>query len=239
MPCGAERDLAQTAMSFQGAGYVKMLFEQQFGVKLDDLKRGFGTRIDMFSTTVGDMENPFGDVTLLVALKDASPIRQLLKRMNAMAPGTFTTEQYQGHEVLTAPDRGGPISPALCITDKSLIFSVEAENVRKVLRRLKNATSPLASRKSFKKAAASSPGKVNLFEYQSTAYNKEIEAMYADMIEQMAMGLRAASGENLPPNIDKALLSVLKALLGSFDDAFGWGAWKEQGFYVQATTPFK
>ena len=233
------QDLAQTALSFQGGGDVNMLFEQQFGVKLDDLKRAFGTRIDMFSTTVGNMENPFGDVTLLVALEDASPIRQLLKRMNTMAPGTFATEQYQGHEVLTAPDGGGPISPALCITDKRLIFSVEAENVRKVLRRLKNATSPLTSRKSFKKAAASSPGKVNLFEYQSTAYNKEIEAMYADMIEQMAMGLRAASGENLPPNIDKALLSVLKALLGSFDDAFGWGAWKEQGFYVQATTPFK
>ena len=77
-------------------------------------------------------------------------------------------------------------------------------------------------------AVASSPGKVNLFEYQSTAYNKEVEAMYAEMIEQMTMGLRAAGGENLPPNIDKALLSALKALLGSFDDAFGWGAGKER-----------
>jgi hypothetical protein len=232
------QDLAQTAMSFQGGGDVNMLFEQQFGIKLDDVKRSFGSRVDSFSTKVGDLENPVGDLTLLVALKDPKPIRDLLKKANEMAPGTLTPEQYQGHELLVTPG-DGPISPALCVTDTALIFSVEAENVRKVVRRLKSATSALADSARFKKAAGASPGKVNLFEYQSLAYTKQTEEMYADLIEQLTMGLQAQGGADLPPNLDKALLAALKGLVQSFGDSFAYGAWKPEGFHVEGVTPFK
>lgn len=234
------RELAQTAMSFQGGGDVNMLFKQQFGVALDDLRRAFGTRIDAFSTKVGDLQNPLGDLTMIIALKDAKPIRDLLKRMNEMAPGSLAPEQYQGHEVLTIPG-GAPIVPGLCVTDSALIFSVEAEGVKKVLRRLKSNPSPLANDAGFKKAASasSSPGKVNLFEYQSAEYAKQSEQVYADLVEQLTMGLQAQGGGDLPPGIDKALLAGMKALTQAFGDTFAWGAWESDGFYMEGATPFK
>ncbi len=232
------QDLAQTAMSFQGGGDINMMFEQQFGVKLDDLKRSFGTRIDAFSTKVGDFENPFGDVTLLVALKNPKPIKDLLKTVNAMAPGTLTPQQYQGHEILVTPG-GGLVSPAICVTDNALIFSIEAENVRKVIRRLKSSSSALGDSPRFKKAASSSPGKVNYFAYQSLSDTKQTEERYSDLVEQLAMGLQAQGAGNLPPNLDKALLSALKAFMQSFGDTFAYGAWNADGFHIEGATPFK
>ena len=46
------------------------------------------------------------------------------------------------------------------------------------------------------------------------------------------------TAEDFPPNLDKALVSALKAFVESFGDAFGWGSWQDAGFYMESTTPF-
>ena len=232
---GFIHDIAQTAMSFQGGGDVKGLFEQQTGVKFDDLQKSFASRLDVFASEMGNEDNPLGDATFALGLKDAGPLRSLIQRAVAMSGGGLESSKYQGQEILALPNPEMPVG--MSVTDKVFLVSVQQDNVKKSIRGLKATASPLASKASFQAAASRAPGKVNLFAFQSREYMTKAVAIYEELISS-AVGEMRRSGADVPEGVEQAVFAALKSLTEATGDGAGWGFWKDKGFYVESMTPF-
>ncbi len=234
---GALEEVAKVFMQFQGGGDPAALFEQQFGVSLADFKRSWGTRIDTFSTGVADVEeNPLGDATIVIELKDSQPLKTILDKIQQMAPGALTPEEYQGYSLLkTSPF--GEHQPALALTKNSLIFGIETSNVQKVIRRLKSESSPLQSNAEFKAASSTVPNKVSFFQFQSSEYLKQMSSLYLKMFDG-ASDVLDSSDEDMPASFPAMLKDVVGNLGSLFKYSFTWGGWKEKGFFMEGTAPF-
>jgi len=234
---GFLRSLAQMAMSVQGGGDVDALFEQQLGVKFADLQRAFGDRVDVFGSKVAAENDPFEpDETFVVSLKDAEPVKKLMGTLEAASAGDAQSEDYQGQKILSFASDDG-IKPGVSVTDDRLIFSFEVENVKKVIRRAKSASTPVADATEFKKASAQSPGKVNFFRYTSAKHQQQFQTFFP-LLAQGIVATLTERTEGLPPNLEEALVAAMNHLVQSLGDTFSWGVWQGPGFYIEGGTAF-
>ena len=224
-------NLVQSFAALQGAeANVEEMFEAEMGFKLSSLLSSIGNRAHNFgSGRVGGVENPLGDMTIVLELSNDAPWKKLVNKAIEMSGGAFEPKKYMGRDVFVMGDGFSGPQPAVCISDKMVIFGSEPENVQKVIRRIGKDSPGLADNAEFKKALGRLPAQVTGLAYQSSS----VAAGYMEVIEQALQF--SPAGDAVPPEAMRAL----NALLNLMGTSASYTTWTEKGLYAESTTLFK
>ena len=224
-------NLVQSFAALQGAeANVEEMFEAEMGFKLSSLLSSIGNRAHNFgSGRVGGVENPLGDMTIVLELSNDAPWKKLVNKAIEMSGGAFEPKKYMGRDVFVMGDGFSGPQPAVCISDKMVIFGSEPENVQKVIRRIGKDSPGLADNAEFKKALSRLPAQVTGLAYQSSS----VAAGYMEVIEQALQF--SPAGDAVPPEAMRAL----NALLNLMGTSASYTTWTEKGLYAESTTLFK
>ena len=224
-------NLVQSFAALQGAeANVEEMFEAEMGFKLADLLSSLGNRVHSFgSGRAGGIENPLGDMTLVLELSNDAPWKKLVNKAIEMSGGALEPNKYMNRDVFVMGDGFSGPQPALCISDKMIIFGSEPENVKKVIRRIGKDTPGLAENAEFKKTIGELPAQVTAISYQSAS----VAASYMEMIEQALQF--SPAGDAVPPEA----MRVLGAFLNLLGTTSSYATWTEKGTYGESTTRFK
>ena len=224
-------NLVQSFAALQGQeANVEEMFEAEMGFKLAALLSSLGNRVHSFgSGRAGGIENPLGDMTLVLELSNDAPWKKLVNKAIEMSGGALEPNKYMNRDVFVMGDGFSGPQPALCISDKMIIFGSEPENVKKVIRRIGKDTPGLAQNEEFKKALGGLPGKVTSLGFQS----KSVASGYMEGIEQALQF--SPAGDAVPPEAMRMLGSLLN-LMGT---SASYSNWTEKGLYAESSTLFK
>ena len=224
-------NLVQSFAALQGAeANVEEMFEAEMGFKLSSLLSSIGNRAHNFgSGRPGGVENPLGDMTIVLELSNDAPWKKLVNKAIEMSGGAFEPKKYMGRDVFVMGDGFSGPQPAVCISDKMVIFGSEPENVQKVIRRIGKDSPGLADNAEFKKALSRLPAQVTGLAYQSSS----VAAGYMEVIEQALQF--SPAGDAVPPEAMRAL----NALLNLMGTSASYTIWTEKGLYAESTTLFK
>ncbi len=224
-------NLVQSFAALQGAeANVEEMFEAEMGFKLSSLLSSIGNRAHNFgSGRVGGVENPLGDMTIVLELSNDAPWKKLVNKAIEMSGGAFEPKKYMGRDVFVMGDGFSGPQPAVCISDKMVIFGSEPENVQKVIRRIGKDSPGLADNAEFKKALGRLPAQVTGLAYQSSS----VAAGYMEVIEQALQF--SPAGDAVPPEAMRAL----NALLNLMGTSASYTSWTEKGLYSEGSTRFK
>ena len=224
-------NLVQSFAALQGAeANVEEMFEAEMGFKLSSLLSSIGNRAHNFgSGRPGGVENPLGDMTIVLELSNDAPWKKLVNKAIEMSGGAFEPKKYMGRDVFVMGDGFSGPQPAVCISDKMVIFGSEPENVQKVIRRIGKDSPGLADNAEFKKALSRLPAQVTGLAYQSSS----VAAGYMEVIEQALQF--SPAGDAVPPEAMRAL----NALLNLMGTSASYTTWTEKGLYAESTTLFK
>ena len=224
-------NLVQSFAALQGAeANVEEMFEAEMGFKLSSLLSSIGNRAHNFgSGRPGGIENPLGDMTIVLELSNDAPWKKLVNKAIEMSGGAFEPKKYMGRDVFVMGDGFSGPQPAVCISDKMVIFGSEPENVQKVIRRIGKDSPGLADNAEFKEAIGRLPAQVTGLSYQSSS----VAAGYMEVIEQALQF--SPAGDAVPPEAMRAL----NALLNLMGTSASYTIWTEKGLYAESTTLFK
>ncbi len=224
-------NLVQSFAALQGAeANVEEMFEAEMGFKLSSLLSSIGNRAHNFgSGQPGGIENPLGDMTVVLELSNDAPWKKLVNKAIEISGGAFEPKKYMGRDVFVMGDGFSGPQPAVCISDKMVIFGSEPENVQKVIRRIGKDSPGLADNAEFKEALGRLPAQVTGLSYQSSS----VAAGYVEMIEQALQF--SPVGDAVPPEAMRAL----NALLNLMGTSASYTTWTEKGLYSESTTLFK
>lgn len=224
-------NLVQSFAALQGAeANVEEMFEAEMGFKLSSLLSSIGNRLHYFgSGQPGGIENPLGDMTIVLELSNDAPWKKLVNKAIEMSGGAFEPKKYMGRDVFVMGDGFSGPQPAACISDKMVIFGSEPENVQKVIRRIGKDSPGLADNAEFKEALGRLPAQVTGLSYQSSS----VAASYMEMIEQALQF--SPVGDAVPPEAMRAL----NALLNLMGTSASYTSWTEKGLYSESSTRFK
>ena len=224
-------NLVQSFAALQGAeANVEEMFEAEMGFKLSSLLSSIGNRLHYFgSGQSGGIENPLGDMTIVLELSNDAPWKKLVNKAIEMSGGAFEPKKYMGRDVFVMGDGFSGPQPAVCISDKMIIFGSEPENVQKVIRRIGKDSPGLADNAEFKEALGKLPAQVTGLAYQSSS----VAASYMEMIEQALQF--SPAGDAVPPEAMRAL----NALLNLMGTSASYTSWTEKGLYSEGSTRFK
>ncbi|MEE3296526.1 MAG: hypothetical protein VX250_03955 [Planctomycetota bacterium] len=224
-------NLVQSFAALQGAeANVEEMFEAEMGFKLSSLLSSIGNRLHYFgSGQAGGIENPLGDMTIVLELSNDAPWKKLVNKAIEMSGGAFEPKKYMGRDVFVMGDGFSGPQPAACISDKMVIFGSEPENVQKVIRRIGKDSPGLADNAEFKETLGRLPAQVTGLSYQSSS----VAASYMEMIEQALQF--SPVGDAVPPEAMRAL----NALLNLMGTSASYTSWTEKGLYSESSTRFK
>ena len=224
-------NLVQSFAALQGAeANVEEMFEAEMGFKLSSLLSSIGNRAHYFgSGQQGGIDNPLGDMTVVLELSNDAPWKKLVNKAIELSGGAFEPKKYMGRDIFVMGDGFSGPQPAVCISDKMVIFGSEPENVQKVIRRIGKDSPGLADNAQFKEALGKLPAQVTGLAYQSSS----VPAGYMELIEQALQF--SPAGDAVPPEAMRAL----SALLNLMGTSASYTNWTEKGLYSESSTRFK
>jgi len=224
-------NLVQSFAALQGAeANVEEMFEAEMGFKLSSLLGSIGNRAHYFgSGKAGGLENPLGDMTVVLELSNDAPWKKLANKAVELSGGALEPKKYMGRDIFVMGDGFSGPQPAVCISDKMVIFGSEPENVQKVIRRIGKDSPGLADNAEFKASLGKLPAQVTALSYQSSS----VPAGYMEVIEQALQF--SPAGDAVPPEAMRALNALLN-LLGT---SSSYTTWTEKGPYSESSTRFK
>tara|TARA_B100001146_G_C16115702_1_gene405694 strand:- start:240 stop:1046 length:807 start_codon:yes stop_codon:yes gene_type:complete len=224
-------NLVQSFAALQGAeANVEEMFEAEMGFKLSSLLSSIGNRAHYFgSGQQGGVDNPLGDMTVVLELSNDAPWKKLVNKAIELSGGAFEPKKYMGRDIFVMGDGFSGPQPAVCISDKMVIFGSEPENVQKVIRRIGKDSPGLADNAQFKEALGKLPAQVTGLAYQSSS----VPAGYMELIEQALQF--SPAGDAVPPEAMRAL----SALLNLMGTSASYTNWTEKGLYSESSTRFK
>ncbi len=222
-------ELVQSFAALQGEVVdIEQMFEQNVGVKFSAFLKSIGNRLHYFSAGVPTQDNPLGDFSFVVELKNDKVWKQLLDKALEMTGGALQPKKYMGRDIFSSGDLGG-VDPSLCVTDKMLLFSLSPKSVEQVIRRIGKDAPGIGEKPSFKKTLAKLPAQVTGLSYSSKEYADQSAAAMKDMFADIPFP------EEIPPE----LFDFLSALGKTMDDSAGYSTWKETGMYSETVAPYR
>lgn len=224
------RAAVKMAMSFQAPGQdvdVDQMVQGMLGIRLEDLIRGFGSKIHMFGSAEGvSAENPLGDQSIVLELKDEGPLKQLIERANQMAGGALSPKQYLNRDIFeVSPGEDGP---AFSVTDRKFVMSFAGGGVEKIIRRLGKDEKGLKDSAELKQLLTTVPAQVDMIAYSSSDY-------MAQSISGATSTLSELGSDEIPPELAEFLEAVGKKLGASI----GYGLWGDQGLLYDAKVYYR
>ena len=229
------RGVLQIAMSMQGgAGAdIDQTVEQMLGMKLDDLLRAFGSRIHTFGTSKQVKDNPLGDQTIVLELKNEEPVKRLLETANLMTNGALEPRKYLDRDVFSITAMGED-GPALCVTDRLFVVSFTGGSLEKLIGRLGKETDTIKDFDGYKKIAAGLPSSVDMLGYSDESYLANSMANVAETVRDQA----ASSGFDLGGSEEQVFL-LLAALGKTLGSTIAYGVWKDAGLFYDSTVYYR
>lgn len=216
------RQLAELAMSMQGQTQdLDSLFEQQFGVKLKEFISSFGDRLHFFSNPPSG-SNLFGDFGIIVEMKDDASCQKFLGKLPLLLQGFVENEKYMNRDMYMVVTGEG-VNPAICVTDKMLLFALQGDLVKKIIRRVGKNVPGIGDTAGYKKLASFLPARVSNLNYTSADY-------ISGALSEAVKGAAQDTGAEVPPEI----LQLIDALGKTLGASIGYGVWKKEGLYFDS-----
>ncbi len=211
---------------------IEQMFEQTVGIKFDSFLKSIGNRLHYFVNGVPTIDNPAGDLSLVLALKDDTVWKKLVEKAIETTGGALQPRKYMGRDIFSAGEATEAIGvdPTLCITDKLLLLSLSSKSVEKVIRRIGKDVPGIGDKPAFKKAATSLPAKLTSVSFTTKEYAESSMKFVEDMLSS---GLLPE--DELPPG----LIEFISALSKTMSDSAGYATWNDSGFYGESFAPYR
>jgi hypothetical protein len=223
----AVKEIGDLILGFQAGGNVEALFEQQLGMKFKDLTRSFGARMHFFATPARP-DQPLGGFSAIVELKDDAPLKTLTEKLQELAPGQLEQKKYMNREVFSAGDPEGEMNPAFSVSDRLFIFSMKAENVEKVIRRIGKELPGFAANADFKRLSGMLPARVAGLSFSEADYMAKTLAEVGTMLQEIPVF-------DPPPEL-LSLLAELGKILGA---SLSYSSWTGEGYYSDTRVEYR
>jgi len=201
---------------------LEQFFQQSFQVNLKGVVNSLGGLFHFFQKGAVTQQNPLGNFTLALELKDEMPIKDLLAKISLMMG--LQPQKYLDRDLysLSGPM---PMAPAIGLAEKHLVVGMSSESVKEVMRRAGKGGTGVGDTPDYQAVAGkiTIPSQVNSIAYSpGTAMRQTLEMF------QQAIGSRTGSPA---PN--------LAALAEIVSGSISYSVWKNSGFYAESTLLFK
>jgi hypothetical protein len=212
---------------------IEQMFEENVGVKFSTFLKSIGNRLHFFAGDMPSAANPVGDYSIILELKDDAVWKKLIDKGLEMTGGALQPKKYMGRDIFTAgaaADGLGGMDPALCVTDKMLLFSLSPKAIEKVIRRIGKDVPGIGDKPEFKKLASDLPSKVTSVTFTSKEYS---ESSMKVLEEMMSSGILPT--DELPPGLIEFVLAISKTM----GDAVGYSTWNDSGYFSESVAPYR
>ncbi len=204
----------------------EQMIEAMYGIKMKPVVEAVGNNIHFFQRGGASEQNQLGSFVFALELKDEMPIKDLLSKASLMMG--LTGEKYLDRDIypLSAPSTGPPaaVSPTLGIADKMLVFGINQELVKEVIRRSGKESKGIGGTPGYQAVAGLLPTQVTVLSYSSAKAFRDSLKMVKDALRHV--------GDQVPvPD----LTPISDIVTGSI----GWGLWKPNGLYAETIVALK
>src|SRR2546422_6107143 len=123
-----------------------------YQIKVKAVIEALGSGIHYYQRGGLSQQNPLGNVTLALDLKDEMPVKELLGKLSMMAG--LQPQKYMDRDLyLLGGANGGEEGAAVGIADRFLVAGIKAEAVKEVIRRAGKGGKSLADNPTYQAVA--------------------------------------------------------------------------------------